>query len=1115
MPNWPNDNKASELIVVPAASRFWIRIFYKFLGALLLVIIALGFAVIALAALDRRLPIPGPIIQSFEKALNDTMAQGPGSRMQIGQMDLAIAKNLSPILHLREVKLFDPAGKALMKLPELRMLVDLKSALQGQFQLRSLAFVGAQIILERDSQGVFNMVWTQTPQSVSSIAQGALEVGHAQNIGSLMQAISQNFASPLLENIKSLSGEALSLTFDDKMTGQVWELGDGRLSMQNDAELVGLELGVSVQTKGGTDGQVTIHAVWPKNGDKGTLSITFEAIQAVDLAAQAFPFGWMGTVSAPISGRIAGIFSVSGNLREVEGNLDMGAGFLTQQGTQDTIGFEEARINFDYDDALNLLKLNEFNVKSKGFQGQGVGQILLPDPTSADLSYSLQLQWDRIGLHPHDVFLAPIAFDGAQMDLRLRLKPFQLEIGQISLQEGGSTYLAQGFVRAAPKGWQAGLRFDVDKLAHKRLMALWPTWGIPNTRLWLKKNIKNAQYHQVTSYVKLAPDQKPEVTLGFEFDQGRVRFMPALPEMTEAAGYGALEAGRYVVVLTEGQVRAPDGGTVNAAGTVLTIDDVAKVPADLEIALQATSPLAAALSLVDLPPFNFMSKASLKPNFASGAAQVTGLVLIPLVKKLTKGDVKLALNAQVQDFSTDSLVPEHRLNGSLNDIKITNQYLDIEGELELNGVPLIGTFHQDFLPVQNLPIARVQGHILLSDDSLRKLDIALPEDFLTGEAMVPFEIDLPKEKPPQARVRADMAPFGLQLPMLGWGKPQGQAGRLEVDAVLSRPLFVPRLLFRSDASLAQGQITLREGGALDQIDFERLTLEDWFDGGIRIVGQGTGLDVKLEVTGGILDLRKFKGVPASATPLDTGLGLGLSVALDKLHVTQGIALTDFSGNFNLGSGFGGRFSGLVNAVAPIRGIVATLDGGDMEINLHAKDSGLVLKAANVFTTARGGDFKLNLRRPVGDAPLLGQLSITNIEVRNAPILAELLSTISVVGLVNQLRGAGLVFAEVGSDIVFGPNQIELRNGFADGAALGGTLSGSYGVADQSLDMKGVISPLYLFNQVGSVLTGRGEGFFSFNYKLRGTSDAPEVAVNPLSILTPGVFRNFFKDQRTE
>ena len=451
MPNWPSDNKASDSIVAPAASRLWIRVFYKFLGAFLLVIIALGFAVVAFATLDRRQPIPGAIVQIFEKTLNDTLAQGRGSRMQIGQMDLAIAKNLRPTLHLRDMEFFGPAGTHLVQLPELRVVVDLKSALQGQVQLRSLAFVGAQIILERNLQGVFNMVWTQTPLSVSSIAQGAFEVAHAQNIGSLMQVISQSLASPLFENIKSLSGEALSLTFDDKMTGQVWELGDGRLSIQNDAELIGLELGVSVQTKGGTDGQVTINAFLPKNGDEGTLSIMFDAIQAVDLAAQAFPFGWMGTVSAPISGRIAGIFSASGNLRQVEGNLDIGAGFLTRHGTQGTIEFEEVNINFDYDDALKLLKLNDFNIKSKDFQGHGVGQILLPDPTSADLSYSLQLQWDKIGLYPHDVFLAPIAFDGAQMDLRLRVKPFQLEIGQISLQEGGSTYLAQGLCAPRPK----------------------------------------------------------------------------------------------------------------------------------------------------------------------------------------------------------------------------------------------------------------------------------------------------------------------------------------------------------------------------------------------------------------------------------------------------------------------------------------------------------------------------------------------------------------------------------------------------------------------------------------------------------------------------------------
>ena len=56
----------------------------------------------------------------------------------------------------------------------------------------------------------------------------------------------------------------------------------------------------------------------------------------------------------------------------------------------------------------------------------------------------------------------------------------------------------------------------------------------------------------------------------------------------------------------------------------------------------------------------------------------------------------------------------------------------------------------------------------------------------------------------------------------------------------------------------------------------------------------------------------------------------------------------------------------------------------------------------------------------------------------------------------------------------------------------------------------MISPLYLLNGIGSVLTRAGEGLFGFNYKLRGVAGAPKVSVNPLSILTPGMFRDLFR-----
>jgi len=56
----------------------------------------------------------------------------------------------------------------------------------------------------------------------------------------------------------------------------------------------------------------------------------------------------------------------------------------------------------------------------------------------------------------------------------------------------------------------------------------------------------------------------------------------------------------------------------------------------------------------------------------------------------------------------------------------------------------------------------------------------------------------------------------------------------------------------------------------------------------------------------------------------------------------------------------------------------------------------------------------------------------------------------------------------------------------------------------------VISPLYLINGIGSILTRRGEGLIGFNFNVRGATDAPQVSVNPLSALTPGMFREIFR-----
>ena len=75
----------------------------------------------------------------------------------------------------------------------------------------------------------------------------------------------------------------------------------------------------------------------------------------------------------------------------------------------------------------------------------------------------------------------------------------------------------------------------------------------------------------------------------------------------------------------------------------------------------------------------------------------------------------------------------------------------------------------------------------------------------------------------------------------------------------------------------------------------------------------------------------------------------------------------------------------------------------------------------------------------------------------------------------------------------------------------------YGQKQNTVNVNGLISPVYIINGViksipliGKVLGGeKGEGVFGVSYKVQGDSSNPIVLVNPLSILTPGVFRKIF------
>ena len=65
---------------------------------------------------------------------------------------------------------------------------------------------------------------------------------------------------------------------------------------------------------------------------------------------------------------------------------------------------------------------------------------------------------------------------------------------------------------------------------------------------------------------------------------------------------------------------------------------------------------------------------------------------------------------------------------------------------------------------------------------------------------------------------------------------------------------------------------------------------------------------------------------------------------------------------------------------------------------------------------------------------------------------------------------------------------------------------------KSINMKGEISPIHLINAIiqkvpllGNIIVGNeGEGLFSIDFKLTGSSEDPDVESNPLTIIKPRI-----------
>lgn len=1025
-----------------------------------------------------------------------------GLEITFGGAALTVERGWRPRLALWDVDLNDTNGRSLIRVDSLRASVATQPLLSGKLSAENITLEGATLLLRRERDGSFNLAFGASSSNV----------GRAANLTALIEQLDGLLIDGALQNLEEIDASGLVVQYEDARAGRAWVVdggsarlvrADGRLRLSSNLTLLS-----------GRAYATALEANYESilGGPEAEFGINISDMASEDIATQAPSMAWMNILRAPISGALRGGVDSEGELAPLHATLQIGAGVVQPSPQARPVPFHGGQIYFTFDPVGGGLRFDQLSADSAMGRISGEGTAHLQGLEQGwPTEMVAQLRLTELRSEAKELIGLPLSFERADLDLRMGLNPFYLDIGRLDLFDGQSKAHLSGRLTTDSDGWRLALDSTLDKISVGRTLDYWPDNVAVPLRNWIVGNIPEGRLEDVELSLRKRGESKAVVHLAAAFRGARLRYLRELPEIEDLAGRFSLSGHRFSLTASAGKTVLPEG-RLDVAGTSFIIPDTRVKGAPANVRLAVSGPIPAALALLDKPPLELLSKAGRSAKgLATGRAQVSGTLDIALKRKLSISEIGYDIAARLGDVSSSALVKGHKISARSLRLTATPETLEIAGAVNFSGVPAEGRWRMPMAKAQNGK-SRVEARVTVSPAALAKLGIGLPDGMVSGKGSGQLTLDIARNQPVTYTFSSALSGIGLSVPQIGWSLGRKSKGKLIVTGALSRPVSVKSLKLDAGGLSLRGSVSLTSSGSLREARFSQVKLGGWFDAPVVLEGRGKGATPSLRIRGGRIDMRRLQASNANVGGAGGGGGgAPVSVRLDRLVVSEGITLSPFSGDFSTRGGLSGTFQGRVNghSKAQVNGRLAPREG-KLAVALSAPNAGAVFRAADVLEKVYGGALNLTLIPRAQEGTYDGALTVKNVRLREAPAMAALLNAISVVGLLEQLGGQGIAFAEVDARFRLTPEQVILTRSSATGPSMGISLDGYYNLRTKKMDLQGVLSPIYLINGIGSLFTRKGEGLIGFNFKLKGSASKPKVKVNPLSALTPGMFREIFR-----
>jgi hypothetical protein len=1132
--------------------------FYVVMPLTLLLMIGIGILYVRL----RHGPIGFDfVVAPIERGIN---AELTTSSVKIDGAELRLGGSGELEFRLRDVSVLEAGGDVVLSSPLAAVNISLAALARGRIVPRRIELIDPIIALAYSQAGGFVFeraiprpvparggvnaatappaAAPQTGSPNTTVAVRTERTGHKVNLAKMLSESSRR-ARKRLDAVSYLTEFGLSnatVVVDYEGQRSSWRIDEASVDFNHGRRRSVISGRALVASKRGA-WAVSFLTDERESSDKLQVKATVRDLVPSTLASAAPPLALLGMFEFPVAADATVTLTTSGEVENGEIALELGKGRVRLPYLVQPMDVTAGLFKLDYDGKKRRWDLQPSPVKWA--DGAIMFSGNMTDVSKGDDPPQWQFAIDgKKGVFEAPEFgVPPVSIDSWTANGSIVPSRGRVDIEQFRLAAGGGVATVKATTQAGPQGQSMAAEFSVSPMPLDTLKALWPRALATGTREWVGKNVSAVDFKGGTLRFTngnvggveagTVSTELERVSANFEASNIVFQPLPGMPTIEAPETSIKLDNNALEITMPGAEVTLADGQRLALKDGIIRTDDVMAARPNGEVLMSASGDLGPFVETIQALPIRSLRGAPKLPKAGEGKVDARFDIKAPFVPDVSDADISVTGKARITDGRFGKVAGRFDVQGFTLNLDLSETALDAKGDLLVNGVPAKITAQRLLGPdAGRQPPVKILAKLDDADRTQLGLDV---NDIVHG--VVPIDVSLePVEGAPLAiKLHADLTNAEIALDHLKWHKAPGKSASVEADIVgdQNHDTELQNFKITSDNIAAEGKIVVGSDNKVKKFEFPNLTL--------NVVSR---LDVRgargkddmwdIDIAGTNFDGRNFfrslfnvgTGPRHKSSPPGAAKGARVSVQFDNVIGSSDVSLRGLKMRMETR---GGNLTsldakGTLDGGAPL---VAKIDGGGgtRRLLVDSTDAGQVMKLVNFYPNMQGGRLRLEVNLDgTGPAEKTGTLWVDDFKILGDPIVSEVVSSAdqgrpAIDGRRNVTREV-FEFDKMRAPFSVGYGQFVLEESYLKGPLLGANLRGKVDFKTKRVNFGGTYIPLQGLNGalggipvLGQIISGtQGEGIFGMTFAVQGPTSNPQVIVNPLSIVAPGIFREMFQ-----